>query len=390
MRTQITIIGGGPAGLFLAHILIRAGIDAIVIERRDRAYIEQRVRAGVLERTTINLLRELGVSERMELDGLIHEGIKIGYDGDTFRIDFGTSAASHVLVYGQQEIMRDLFDAATQRNVKIFFDANNLAIHDVAGTPSATFDTKEGHHTIASDFVVGCDGSHGFSRTCIPVECCRTYTRAYPFGWLGILAEVPPADAELIYSNHENGFALASMRSASRSRYYIQCGTDDSIENWSDERFWDELCLRLGPEAAAGLVRGPSFEKTIAPLHSFVIERCKGKLFLAGDAAHVVPPTGAKGMNLAVSDVIMLGQAFRRLYEDGDRSGIEGYSARALARVWKAERFSWWFTSVTHRFPTMTGFERKLQLAELAYIRGSEAARASFAENYVGLPLDGP
>ena len=391
MRTQVAIIGAGPAGLFLGHLLKRAGVDAVILERRDRAYVEGRVRAGVLEQVTVDLMTRLGLDARMRREGLVHGGTNLASDGEVFRIDMAElTSGSTVMVYGQQEVMRDLFDAAETRDVPIVFDAEDVLPQDIESDhPFITWRENGVERRLDCDFIAGCDGYHGVSRAAIPAEVLKTFERVYPFGWLGILAEVPPCDHELIYSNHERGFALASMRSATRSRYYIQCGLDEKIEDWSDQRFWDELCLRLGPEAGAKVTRGPSFEKSIAPLRSFVTEPMRhGRLFLAGDAAHIVPPTGAKGMNLAVSDVVMLSEALVEHFHEGSDAGIDGYSARALARVWKAERFSWWFTSLTHRFPDRDGFDRKMQIAELAYIKGSRAAQITLAENYVGLPLE--
>jgi len=390
VRTQVAIIGAGPAGLFLGHLLRQAGIDAVILERRDRPYVEGRVRAGVLEHVTVHLMERLGVGDRMRREGLVHAGTNLASDGETFRIDMADlTGGSTVMVYGQQEVMKDLFDAAEQRDLRIVFDADDVQLHDIDGDrPYVTWRKDGVEQRLDCDFVAGCDGYHGVSRATIPISVLQTFERVYPFGWLGILAEVPPCDHELIYANHERGFALASMRSPARSRYYVQCPLADRLEDWPDERVWDEVSIRLGPEAAARIVRAPSFEKSIAPLRSFVTEPMRhGRLFLAGDAAHIVPPTGAKGMNLAVSDVIMLSEALVEHYHERSQAGIDGYSARALARVWKAERFSWWFTSLTHRFPDRDGFDRKMQVAELAYIKGSRAAQVTLAENYVGLPL---
>lgn len=390
-RIQVAIVGAGPAGMFLAHMLAAEGIDAIVLERRDRAYVEGRVRAGVLEQGTVELMRRLGLSDRLDREGLVHGGTNVVLDGRVFRIDMAAlTGGATVTVYGQQEVMRDLFDAAEARGVSIVWNAQDVRLASLDGPhPSVSWAHDGVEHRVDCDFVVGCDGYHGISRAAIPADVLKTFERVYPFGWLGVLADVPPADHELIYANHERGFALASMRSPTRSRYYIQCALDEDVADWTDDRFWDELCLRLGDEAAAKVTRGPSFEKSIAPLRSFVAEPMRwGRLFLAGDAAHIVPPTGAKGMNLAVSDVTMLGAALVEHYRERSDAGIDHYSARALARVWKAERFSWWFTSVTHRFPTMDGFDRRIQMAELDYLRGSVAAQRTLAENYVGLPLE--
>jgi p-hydroxybenzoate 3-monooxygenase len=391
MRTQVAIIGAGPAGMFLAHLLRRDGIDAVVVERRDRDYVEGRVRAGVLEQVTVDLMHRLGLGERLAREGLVHGGTNLLVGGAMIHIDMAAlTGGKTVTVYGQQEVMRDLFDAAEARDLSIRWNAADVALHDLdRERPSVSWSERGVAQRLDCDFVVGCDGFHGVSRAAIPATVLRTFERVYPFGWLGILADVPPVDHELIYANHDRGFALASMRSATRSRYYIQCALDEDVADWPDERFWDELCLRLGTEIGSRVTRGPTFEKSIAPLRSFVSEPMRwGRLFLAGDAAHIVPPTGAKGMNLAVSDVTMLGEAMAEHYGERSSAGIDGYSARALARVWKAERFSWWFTSVTHRFPEMDAFDRRIQIAELDYIRGSTAAQRALAENYVGLPLE--
>jgi p-hydroxybenzoate 3-monooxygenase len=386
MRTKVAIIGAGPAGMLLGHLLLQAGIQTVVIERQDRAYVEGRVRAGVLERTTVDLLERLGLDERLRREGLVHFGTNLVRDGRMFRIDMhALTGGQSVVVYGQQEVMHDLFDAAETRALPVVFHAEDVRLHDVAAAaPFVTWRHNGADQRLDCDFIVGCDGHHGVSRSCIPPDLRRTFERVYPFGWLGILADVPPVDHELIYANHERGFALASMRSATRSRYYIQCAADETIEAWPDDRFWDELERRLGRR----VIRGPSFEKTIAPLRSSVTEPMRhGRLFLAGDAAHIVPPTGAKGLNLAAADVAVLSEALIAFYAGGSEAGLQGYSDRALSRVWKAERFSWWFTGITHRFPEMDGFARRMQVAELAYIEQSRAAQTVLAENYVGLPL---
>lgn len=390
MRTQIAIIGAGPAGLFLAHLLHEVGVDAVVLERQSRDYVQGRVRAGVLEQVTVELMERLGIGARMRREGLVHGGTNLAVDGQIFHIDFAKlTGGSTIMVYGQSEVMRDLGVAADERGLNIVYEAEDVAPQALdSERPFITWRHNGEAYRADCDFVVGCDGYHGVSRTCLPASVQKTFERIYPFGWLGILAEVPPCDDELIYANHERGFALASMRSTTRSRYYLQCSLNDKVENWSDDRFWDEVCERLGPQAAAKVVRGPSFEKSIAPLRSFVSEPMRWqRLFLAGDAAHIVPPTGAKGLNLAVSDVIYLSEALERFYKSGAADGVDGYSARALARVWKAERFSWWFTGLTHRFPNTEPFDRKMQVAELDYIRSSRAAQTTLAENYVGLPL---
>jgi p-hydroxybenzoate 3-monooxygenase len=389
LRTQVAIIGGGPAGLLLSHLLARAGVDAVVLERRNRAYVEGRIRAGLLERVTVDLLEEVGVAQRLHQEGLVHDGVRISSGGETFRIDFRALRGATVTVYGQTEVTRDLIEASLERGLPLEFECEDVTIHGIDGDrPFVTY-LKDGRQArLECDFVAGCDGFHGVSRASISADVLRTFEKVYPFGWLGILADVPPADHELIYASHERGFALASMRSLSRSRYYVQCPIDERLEDWPDERIWDELARRLGPAAASGMTRGPSIETSIAPLRSFVAEPMRhGRLFLAGDAAHIVPPTGAKGLNLAASDVHYLSEALAAFYRTGAAAALDGYSSRALARVWKAERFSWWFTTLMHRFPDEGGFEGRMQAAELDHLRRSEAAQAAFAENYVGLPL---
>lgn len=389
MRTQVAIIGSGPAGLLLGHLLRGAGVDAVILERRDRAHVEARIRAGVLERTTTDLLHRLGIDARLNARGISEDGFALSDGERLIRIDVAGLTGQHVTVYGQTEVTKDLIEAAPARGLEIVWDAGGVAIHDAAGDAPHLSYTKDGvAQRLECDFVAGCDGYHGPSRRAIPEARRRIFERAYPFGWLGILADVPPCHHELIYANHERGFALASMRSPTRSRYYVQVPADEDIAHWPDARIWDELAVRLGPEAAAGMTRGASIEKSIAPLRSFVSEPMRhGRLFLAGDAAHIVPPTGAKGLNLAASDVAYLSDALIAFYRSNDTGGIEGYSARALARVWKAQRFSWYLTKLMHRFPDDGAFERRMQVAELDYVAGSEAMRTAIAENYVGLPL---
>jgi p-hydroxybenzoate 3-monooxygenase len=387
MRTQIGIIGAGPAGLLLSQLLWKAGIECVILEQRSRSYVEARIRAGVLEQTTVDLLREVGVDARLEAEGLVHEGFALSPDGDPFRIDLTHLSGKSVTVYGQTEVTRDLIAAAIERGTPIHFDAGNVAIHDIAGRPSLTWSQDGVERRLECDFIAGCDGYHGPSRQAMPADVLKTFERVYPFGWLGVLADVPPCDHELIYASHAHGFALASMRSPTRSRYYLQVADGERVEDWPDERFWDELSLRLGPDAGSRVTRGPAIDKSIAPLRSFVAEPMRhGRLFLAGDAAHIVPPTGAKGLNLAASDVFYLAEAFVDHYA-GSSAGVDHYSQRALARIWKAVRFSWWLTTLMHRFPDTDAFARRIQLTELDYVRGSPAAQTVIAENYVGLPL---
>jgi p-hydroxybenzoate 3-monooxygenase len=390
VRTQVAIIGGGPAGLLLQELLHLAGVESVVLERRSRAYVESRIRAGVLEQVTVDLVKRIGLDERMTREGLVHDGFSLVVDGRPSRIDMRElTGGSSVVIYGQTELTHDLNEAAVERGLPVIFEAEDVALHDLDETrPFVTWRGPAGENRLDCDYVAGCDGFHGVSRASIPAGVLKAYERVYPFGWLGIMADVPPCDHELIYSNHEHGFALASMRSKIRSRYYIQAPLDTDLDAWPDERIWDELAVRLGPEAAAAMTRGPSIEKSIAPLRSFVAEPIRwGRLFLAGDAAHIVPPTGAKGLNLAASDVHYLSEAFVEAYRSRSTAALDAYSARALARVWKAERFSWWFTSLTHRFPETDAFGRRMQVAELDYIRSSHAAQVTVAENYVGLPL---
>lgn len=388
MRTQVCIIGGGPSGLLLSQLLHLKGIDTIVLERQSRAYVLSRIRAGVLETGLCNLLRKAGAGERMDREGFIHGGTLLAAEGRKFRIDFDGLIGKSVMVYGQTEVTRDLYDARDRMDGKIIHDVDGTTIHSAdTDAPYVTFVKDGTEQRVDCEWVAGCDGFHGVSRKTIPDSVLRQYEKVYPFGWLGILSETPPVDDELIYANHERGFALCSMRNANLSRYYIQAPVDDPLGKWSDDTFWDELRRRLPAEAADRMVTGPSIEKSIAPLRSFIAEPMRwGRLFLVGDAAHIVPPTGAKGLNLAASDVHYLSDALTRLYDENDSAGIETYSANALARVWKASRFSWWMTSTLHRFPTQTAFDQNMQEAELSYLENSRAAQTALAENYVGLP----
>jgi p-hydroxybenzoate 3-monooxygenase len=390
MRVQIAIIGAGPAGLLLGQLLHRAGIDAIVIEQRSPDYVLGRIRAGVLEQVAVDLLDEAGVGARMHTQGLVHGGIELGFGGIRHRIDMqNLTGGKQVMVYGQTELTKDLMDARAAADAKTVYEAQDVSVHDFDSDHPRVRYKKDGvAHEVACDFIAGCDGFHGVCRTSVPQHALHTYERVYPFGWLGLLSDTPPVSGELIYSSHPRGFALCSMRSRTRSRYYVQCSLGDTVEQWSDQMFWDELRRRLDIEAAESLVTGPSIEKSIAPLRSFVAEPMRfGRLLLAGDAAHIVPPTGAKGLNLAASDVRYLSRALVGFYA-GNSHGIETYSQRCLRRIWKAERFSWWMTKLLHRFPATSGFDQKVQEAELDYLVHSVAARTSLAENYVGLPFE--
>ena len=388
-KTRICIIGAGPSGLLLAQLLAQAKIDTIVLDRKDRAYIEGRIRAGVLEHGTVTAMQDAGVAQRLHAEGLPHEGFELAFDGARHRIDLAGLTGKSVMVYGQTELTRDLFDARFAAGQSFFFNVDEVRPADLkTGTPCVHFQQGSEDHVIECDFIAGCDGFHGVSRQAIPAQVINTFERVYPFGWLGILVDQPPVSRELIYANHDHGFALASMRSATRSRYYIQCDASDDIAEWPDDRFWEAFATRLGPATAANLQTGPSFEKSIAPLRSFVAEPMRyGNLFLVGDAAHIVPPTGAKGLNLAVADVRLLSRALIEHYKGNDHY-INTYSTTALNRVWKVERFSWQLSTLMHQFPDNSPFEKRMQRAEFDYIASSEAASRSIAENYVGLPLE--
>ena len=389
MKTEVAILGAGPAGLMLGHVLRAAGVACVVVERQSGDYVLSRIRAGVLERGTVDMMTRLGLDARMRAEGLPHDGFNLADGERLIRIDIAALTGHSVMVYGQTELTRDLMDAAVPRGLEVIYQAGDVALHDIeSDAPYVTYSQNGVAARIDARIVVGCDGFHGPSRQAIPDSVGQAFERVYPFGWLGILADVPPCNHELIYANHERGFALASMRSPTRSRYYIDVPLTEKVEDWSDDRIWDELAVRLGPEAAAQITRGPSIEKSIAPLRSFVFEPMRhGSLLLCGDSAHIVPPTGAKGLNLAASDVHYAAQALVAFFRHGDADAVAGYSARALARVWKSERFSWSLTKMMHRFPEDGPFERRMQVAELDYIASSEAAQRTIAENYVGLPV---
>ncbi|QKC91681.1 4-hydroxybenzoate 3-monooxygenase [Mesorhizobium sp. NZP2234] len=389
MRTQVVIVGSGPSGLLLGQLLAGIGVETVILERSSRNHVLGRVRAGVLEQGTVDLLGEAGAAARLHAEGLPHSGISLAFDGRLHRIDLAEfTGGRHVTVYGQTEVTHDLMDRREAAGLVTVYEASDVALHDFgSAAPFVTYDKDGITRRMDCDFIAGCDGYHGVSRGSVPERALKTFERQYPFGWLGVLAEVPPADHELVYANHERGFALCSMRSTHRSRYYVQCPEGDRVEAWSDDRFWDELRRRLPEQTAASVTTGPSFEKSIAPLRSFVTEPMRfGRLFLVGDAAHIVPPTGAKGLNLAASDVRYLFNGFRDFYQGKSGAGLDAYSAKALARVWKAVRFSWWMTTMLHRFPDTGDFGQRIQEAELDYLVHSRAASTALAENYVGLP----
>ncbi len=390
MRTQVAIIGAGPCGLVLGALLAQSGIDALIIERKSGAYVLGRIRAGVLEQGTVGILESLGLDGRLKAEGLSHKGFALGFANRSLRIDLADlTGGKQVTVYGQTEVTHDLMDARAAAGLETLYEADGVELHEFASSkPYVTCKHNGMALRIDCDFIAGCDGFHGVARASVPKVALQEFERVYPFGWLGVLVDVPPCDPELIYASHERGFALCSMRSLTRSRYYLQCRADEDLSAWPDARFYDELRRRLDPQAAAHVVAGPSLEKSVAPLRSYVAEPLRfGRLFLAGDAAHIVPPTGAKGLNLAVGDAYYLARALHEYYREGSDSGINHYSARALDRIWKAERFSWWMTSLLHRFDHYTPFETRMQAAEFGYLEQSRAARIVLAENYVGLPL---
>lgn len=389
MRTQVAIIGGGPSGLLLSQLLHTVGIDSVVLERHTREYVLTRIRAGVLETGWVDLMRTAGAAERMDRESFVHDGTQIAYNGEMFRIDFNKLIGKNVTVYGQTELTRDLYDIRAATDGKVLHECSAVMPHDLdSDAPYVTFIKDGTVQRLDCDFVAGCDGFHGPSRQAIPTSVRREYERTYPFGWLGVLSETPPVDDELIYSGSEHGFALCSMRNANLSRYYIQCDLSDSPDDWTDEAFWDELKRRIPEETADRLITGPSIEKSIAPLRSFVCEPMRwGRLFLAGDAAHIVPPTGAKGLNTAASDIHYLFEGLDQHYNHNDSVGLDRYSEKALARIWKTQRFSWSVSMLLHRFPDQSPFDIKMQKAEVDFLRDNEAAQVAFAENYTGLPF---
>lgn len=390
LKTQVAIIGSGPAGLLLGQLLYKAGIDHIIVEQRSAEYVASRIRAGILEQVSVDLLKQAGVDQNLKEKGLPHSGIEILTNGEKHRVDLAAlTGGKQVTVYGQTEVTKDLMAAREAAQLTSFYEAQNVQVKDFYTAPKVEFEYQGKAFQIQCDFIAGCDGYHGVCRASVPEDKIKTFEKVYPFGWLGVLADVPPVADELIYVQSERGFALCSMRSETRSRYYLQVPLTDHVEDWSDEKFWDELKNRLDPESREKLVIGPSIEKSIAPLRSFVTEPMRfGKLFLAGDAAHIVPPTGAKGLNLAASDIAYLSSALIEYYAEGSEQGINEYSEKCLQRVWKAERFSWWMTHLLHRFETESEFDHKIKQAELSYVLGSIAGKTTLAENYVGLPYE--
>ena len=390
LKTQVAIIGSGPAGLLLGQLLYKAGIDHIIVEQRSAEYVASRIRAGILEQVSVDLLKQAGVDQNLKEKGLPHSGIEILTNGELHRVDLAAlTGGKQVTVYGQTEVTKDLMAAREAEQLTSFYEAQHVQVKDFYTAPKVEFEYQGKPFQIQCDFIAGCDGYHGVCRASVPEDKIKTFEKVYPFGWLGVLADVPPVADELIYVQSERGFALCSMRSETRSRYYLQVPLTDHVEDWSDEKFWDELKNRLDPESREKLVTGASIEKSIAPLRSFVTEPMRfGKLFLAGDAAHIVPPTGAKGLNLAASDIAYLSSAIIEYYVEGSEQGIDQYSEKCLQRVWKAERFSWWMTHLLHRFETESEFDHKIKQAELSYVLGSVAGKTTLAENYVGLPYE--
>ncbi|ASP19433.1 p-hydroxybenzoate hydroxylase [Antarctobacter heliothermus] len=388
MRTQVCIIGGGPSGLLLSQLLHTKGIDSVVLERKTKDYVLGRIRAGILETGMVDLMREAGAGERMDRECFVHDGTIISYGDEQFGINFKELTGRHVVVYGQTEVTRDLYEAREKADGKIVFNVENVQINDAdSDAPYVTYEVDGVAARIDCDFVAGCDGFHGVSRQTIPLTVRREYEKLYPFGWLGVLSETPPVHEELIYASSERGFALCSMRNENLSRYYIQCSLSDNPDDWTDDAFWEELKRRIPTEAAENLITGPTIEKSIAPLRSFVTEPMRwGRLFLCGDAAHIVPPTGAKGLNTAASDIHYLYNGLVQFYQSGDSAGIDSYSEKALARIWKAERFSWWMTTLLHRFPDQNAFDLKIQLADIEFLRSNRDAQSVMAQNYIGLP----
>ncbi len=389
IKTQVGIIGAGPAGLLLAHLLHRQGIESIVIESRSREYVESRVRAGVLEQGTVDTLNEAGVGERMRRQGLVHHGLELSFNNARHRLDLHELTGGRAItVYGQQEVVKDLIQVRLDAGLPLHFEAEATSLHDLdSDAPKIRFRKDGESHEIACDFIGGCDGFHGIARSAIPASALQIYERVYPFGWLGILAQSKPPSDELIYCHHPRGFALFSMRTPEITRLYLQCAPDEDIAHWPDARIWEELELRLGADTSLQLTEGTILQKGVTPMRSFVAEPMQfGKLFLAGDAAHIVPPTGAKGMNLAMADVRVLSQAFAAFYQAGQRELLAAYSTTCLRRVWRVQHFSWWMTSLLHRFPEQSDFQQRLQLSELDYVVSSRAAATALAENYVGLP----
>jgi p-hydroxybenzoate 3-monooxygenase len=391
LRTQVGIIGAGPAGLTLAHLLYLQGIESVVLERQSREYVETRVRAGVLEKGTVDILCESGVGQRLKREGLQHQGVELRFDGKGHRIDFQDLVGKSITVYAQQEVVKDLIAARLGYEAPIYFEAEAMQVEDYDAEPKIRYRHNGNIHEIACDFIAGCDGFHGICRPAIPESQLQIHERHYPFAWLGILARVPPASHELIYNYHMRGFALLSMRSPEVSRLYLQCAPDEDIQNWSDDRIWKELRTRMATQEGFVLKDGPIFQKGITPMRSFVASPMQfGKMFLLGDAAHIVPPTGAKGLNLAVADVRVLTRGLVEFYKHGNREALQQYTERCLQRVWKCQRFSWWMTSMLHRFPNEDSFSHHIHLAELDYVISSRAASTTLAENYVGLPFDTP